>query len=537
MEIHLKIKNAIVFSAWQRLWLLILAVCGLIVIFATYQDYGATWDEPPQAAYGELVVDHFRSGFKTECNTLDDTKYKGPIVEAFSALLYETSGLKKYETRHLVSALLGLAAILAATALGGLSQGRLVFFFTPLILALMPQFYGHAFINSKDIPFACGYTLSVLLFVLLFSPRVFSGKKAVFTGLAVGFALAVRMGGVLLALVFVALGAWYLVFHKPWQGRDTRALVKQTLHTGALLLLMALLAWMVLVAFWPWAQQNPLVNPAKSLSMIAQFHRSYPVLYRGQYLMSDALPWHYLPWYLCITTPLATLALFFAGLVSGAIQTAKNPGSRDAMVYVALVFWFFPPIVYFIIKRPNVYDGIRHFMFLLPALAIFAARGAGAVVRLFHGSWKKLSAAFIALFVCMPLVDMAFLHPYESVYYNALAGGVRGAAGKYETDYWLSGYKEAILWINAQESQTKRPVNVLVAVDKLSAPIASYYAAPGVRVLTTPKPPAERVLWPNLDYYVSGTRYGCHTVFPDSRVVHTVGRAGVAFIVVKGRKG
>jgi hypothetical protein len=40
------------------------------------------------------------------------------------------------------------------------------------------------------------------------------------------------------------------------------------------------------------------------------------------------------------------------------------------------------------------------------------------------------------------------LHPYQYVYYNAFAGGVRGAAQRFEMDYWLTSYRELALQLN-----------------------------------------------------------------------------------------
>ena len=46
------------------------------------------------------------------------------------------------------------------------------------------------------------------------------------------------------------------------------------------------------------------------------------------------------------------------------------------------------------------------------------------------------------------IADMIALHPYESVYFNRLiAGGLRSAAGSYETDYWGNSYREGVEWL------------------------------------------------------------------------------------------
>jgi len=45
------------------------------------------------------------------------------------------------------------------------------------------------------------------------------------------------------------------------------------------------------------------------------------------------------------------------------------------------------------------------------------------------------------------------LHPYEYTYYNSFAGGTNGAFRKYETEYWLTCYKEAVEQFNEPNAQ------------------------------------------------------------------------------------
>jgi hypothetical protein len=65
------------------------------------------------------------------------------------------------------------------------------------------------------------------------------------------------------------------------------------------------------------------------------------------------------------------------------------------------------------------------------------------------------------------------LHPYEYTYYNSLTGGTSGAFRAYETDYWLTCYKEAI-------EQFKEP-NAQLFV-KREPYIAEYYADANITI-------------------------------------------------------
>ena len=77
---------------------------------------------------------------------------------------------------------------------------------------------------------------------------------------------------------------------------------------------------------------------------------------------------------------------------------------------------------------------------VLGGLAVSWLAGRAAL----HG--RAALAAVAAVFfagLSLPLIGMARLHPYEYVYFNPLAGGVRGAQGRYMLDYWGLAFKQA----------------------------------------------------------------------------------------------
>ena len=141
--------------------------------------------------------------------------------------------------------------------------------------------------------------------------------------------------------------------------------------------------------------------------------------------------------------------------------------------------------------------------------------------------------ALAVLLLASPLIDVGALHPYQMTYFNSLVGGLEGAAGRYETDYWVSSYREAMLWIHRQ-SPPGRTVRVLVAGAEgdYARPAAEAYAAPGVEIVTPYQVQRDRLPRSAVDYYLATTRYGLDRGF-DGPVVHTVGRRGAVFAVVK----
>jgi len=70
------------------------------------------------------------------------------------------------------------------------------------------------------------------------------------------------------------------------------------------------------------------------------------------------------------------------------------------------------------------------------------------------------------------------LHPYQYTYYNQFVGGTREAVNRFETDYWLTCYKEAVEQLIPFAEE---PINLYV---KREFYIAAYYAPENIDVQT-----------------------------------------------------
>jgi hypothetical protein len=308
-------------------------------------------------------------------------------------------------------------------------------------------------------------------------------------------------------------------------------------EAAAKLLLIVLVAWVVMVAAWPWAHENVLLNPIESFRQITDFQATKEVRFAGRFIMSQEVPRTYLPWFLLITTPIPLLLLGAAGLGVTVARQVKDPSCPEAMRGYLLQLWLLFPLVFFVVTRPTVYDGIRHFLFLLPAMALFAAIGAAWLVgRVKQRQWRLVTIALMLALLLWPAKDMIALHPYQSCYFNGIVGGVSGAWERYDTDYWASSYKEAAEWINERAVEAGRdPVSVLVAGTEMLAPCFQHYLNAKVRFRTMNARGITKALPAGVDYYVALTRRHYHKNFPDAPVVHTIGRDGAVFAVIKGR--
>ena len=520
----------------RRLSLLVLAlalVTGLVVVATTYRDYGATWDEGVQARYGQLALRYFESGGEDRaCNEFLDLRYYGPLVEMIPALVERGEGRRTFEVRHLFLGLLSVLSLPALWLYARSMRGPLLAAFGLMAIATMPRFFGHWFNNSKDTSFALAVMWFMASLAALFSGPRLPWPRVVLCGIATGLGLCARPGGLPLFVLFAGAGALaWLLTREPGQGGETvwRA-VRQLLVKGVAVFA---IAWAVMVAPWPWAHERPLANPFEAIRLAAAFPTTVNVLFDGRMILSDRLPWNYLTHYLLIATPLGVLALGALGLAAGVRDQLRNWRTRRSRLMALTQVWFFVPLALYVLMRPNIHGGIRHFLFILPALALFAANGAVTLVELARRPRSRwLAFAALSVVLLLPLRDLVRLHPYQVTYYNELAGGVGGASEREWTDYYLSSYAEAITWVNEQAAgEPERTFEVLISAGQNVLLWAEQYAAANVQLDSLRGKPPRTV--PG-DFYIGTTRYAAHEHFPDSPVVHSIGRDGALFTVVKG---
>jgi hypothetical protein len=509
------------------------AAATLAVALSTYRDYGVTWDEGVQSRYGELVVEYFRSGFRDKrANEFADLYYYGPLFEATAALAYEEQAPERFEIRHLGIALIGWLAFPALMWASFRMQMYLVAPLAGLALWMTPRFWGHLFNNSKDIPFAAGFALMMAALVWVLTTKAKRWMPICAAGVAMGLTLAVRPGGLPMVVVYWTFAlAGCLALAGPESWRDRKAWIALGLRGTVGLAL----AWLIMVAPWPWAHEAPFANPIRAALRSAEFFKAFPVLFAGEVTPSDEMPVTYLITYLLIATPLPILALAGIGF-AGSVREQRRRGIVPVSAALGLFqLWLVLPLVFYVIVRSNAYDGMRHFLFVLPAVAFFAAVGIQTASSLTPRG-RPIVAAMLALTLVFPATSLIRLHPYQSSYFNALVGGVAGAALRYEADYWVSSYREATLWLNEQAERAGRPLHVLIAANQWSITAARAYAAPSVKLHLLQAKHIKRPLPKSVDYYLATTRYFRDQHFPEAPVVHRVGREGATFAVIKSHR-
>jgi hypothetical protein len=431
---------------------------GVALAVCLHGDYGITWDEPNQHQYGEHVVRYYETFFADNAAlTYLDAYLYGALFDSVAALLVRVSPLGLFETRHLLNALVGLTGILAVWKIARLAGGERAAWLAAALLLLEPSYFGHMFNNPKDIPFAAGYAWSVyyLMCCLGRLPNI-PGRLQLKLGLAIGLTLGVRIGGLVLFGYLGLAAALFLVFPKlltPGPGLMA-SWTRRLRDLARPLLVVVVTAYALMLAFWPWAQQNPLLRPFEALSYMSHFKVKdagllNQVLIGGEYMKAKDLPATYMPHYLMVKLPETLLA----GLVVAAImaylargRVRLNPVQAVRLSFLVLSVIF--PVCYVVAVESVLYDTMRHFLFVLPSVCVVSALGwTAAIERLRRPGSRRpqlTAAAIVCLLLCPQGYRMVQLHPHQYVHYNEVVGGVDGAQGRYELDYWGNSYKEAV---------------------------------------------------------------------------------------------
>ena len=466
----------------------VLLLLDLILIIYTFRDYGVTWDEQWHATYGTYIIWWYTSLFRNrkalEYMTMD---FYGGFFEVIAQSAARFSPFGPFETRHLISALFGFIGAAYAFRLGKLMAGPSAGLLSAVFLVLTPRFYGHSFFNNKDIPFAVMYLVSVYYIIksIEFLPRI-SGRMMLTLGIVIGLCIGIRFNGIIL-FSYLVLGfvLWLLVRRIPEPGSlGTMAKVKSAVATFVpRYLLVVSISYGTALVWWPAAQVHPISQPIKVLTETYNHLWTNKIVFEGASVPVADLPWYYLEKWFLITMPeFYFIALgIVAGLCGFAVFRRRNICQDGGFIGLSvLVTAALFPVAFALATGVVLYDSERHFLFIVPPLAVLAAVPVSVfLTQSRFMALKLIVAAMIVWSLLATAAEMRSLHPYEYIYFNRIfGGGFKEGAKFYETDYWGASYKEGAEWVvkNYQGINGRK-----VKVASCSFPFSTEYYLPNDR--------------------------------------------------------
>ena len=404
------------------------------------RDFGVTWDEKTHQLYGERV---FR--FLTE--RLDDDWFRpggeifmylvGGLFDTLCVAVQQVIPGDAWVTRHYVNAVFGWLGILYVGRLGRLLSGPGTGLLAMVLLTLSPRYFGDAMNNPKDLPLAA-LLAAALYYLMRLEPRYpyLGWRVAVPLALSIGMAVNVRSGALIfLAYLAIALSALTIAAREFSPGAPRR----HVLAGGG----------------------RRRRRPAAGDGVLAV--GPGPAAHASGAGNAQALP-----------VPVD---------VPGALQRRRRAGERPALGLRSAVGaaddatgrapgrGALPPSLpspadprRFPLAgaRPVGRDALSRLLHRVershdlrrgpaPAVHLPAPRRAGR--RRLAGSLespsrkqKTLAAVALGLGLLEPAVFHWRNHPNQAVYFNALAGGPRGAFGRYELDYWGNSLLQGARW-------------------------------------------------------------------------------------------
>ncbi len=409
------------------------------------KDYGVTGDEFVDHRHAGYVLDYFADGDKAALNQPQTMLHLyGNMVQVITAAICRWFQVDNYyELRHVVGGLVGATGILAVGLMGLRWGGGLCGLLSVLLMFFTPRFFGHSMNNLKDVPFAVGYMLSLYYTVRLFdSYPAFHRKHIVGLILGITLALGTRSGGLILyPMLFMYAGLYYIFYYGI---RDFYKFGKHAWAVGRIfgvLFIVVAGSYALSIALWPFALQNPMTAVVDSLTKFTNYSIGLRTIFDGQQMMSNMLPWRYAPKYLCIGMPLVTLTGFFAYMLYMVVRKKEF-----SLIGFFLLFATIFPVYWVIHSHSNLYGGIRHLLFVMPPMVVIAGRFWSEMMNWCRGYLKLLPCVVFIGLLALPVSHAFRNHPNEYIYFNEFAGGLKGAYGNYETDYYFNSLKESADW-------------------------------------------------------------------------------------------
>lgn len=439
-------------SGYQIAFLAILVIY-LVFSFSVTRDFGITWDEPSQhfigQAYSDLIhgrIDHIDFPY-------GDLKYYGPFFEIinynFSVSMIDAFRMDPVIAFHILLIITAATGLYFFFRFTSLFFGDRVALFASAFWILHPILFAHSQYNSKEIPVLTGFIIALYLLSRgFFEQKIWwiAGAGAVF-----GLALATRIDVLFLLPVFFLAYGIFLLFElktdtqKEWSDR-----LKKDALSGLAFLGTAVL---FLYAAWPALWKNP----GFFFEAVRYFlHHGWPghVLYFGNAYTGSALPWHYALFHFAATTSVIVIALAVYGLV---IAFRKISSGESLYAHWLIFFWIFIRLAVGLFPRSVKYDGVRHFMLIIPPMLILAGIGLDNLLKYLEKRFqlagerkiKTYSGVIFAVFAWL-LIEFFWIFPFGGSYYNEIA---RAAAGphiekKFDFEYWGASYRQGMDWLN-----------------------------------------------------------------------------------------
>ncbi len=431
-------------------------------------DAGITEDEPQHMEHGQTLLNWYLGTDSTaSVSPFDSTgtwRYvtegngSKPAMNAYGGffdLLAATvhhflcPNTNEFTAKHALSAVFGaLLFVFTALVVQVITGSWSAALFSLVIVTFTPRLFGYSLSNPKDIPLATVFALGIWQIAVFVKqlPKV-RVLNAVLLALSFAMAVAIRSGAVILIFYYIGFTALYLW----WKMKLEEIALTKAVKIFGITLLISIVGYLCTSLFWPWAMNNPLLNPIRSISVFSNFNNFYiSEVFEGKWLTHN-IPWYYVPKWLYITLPLTVIigfALFFVML-----PKFMKRRKKDLVLFALLLFSIVFPIASIVYKHSNIYNAARHVSFIVPSILVLASLGWWQVFKNIDTRIMRWwLCVVIALLLYEPVMFIYNNHPLQGLYFSPAIGGMKGGFKNYEMDFWGYSVKSAVNWLEKNDS-------------------------------------------------------------------------------------
>ncbi len=427
----------------------------LIIGLRLFKDYGVVPDDPVER-YSSLIA--FNQIFPFSCteDTCPDNtdlysyndRYYGTFLQQPTVLVeylrhYKTDLRTVFWMRHLWTFLnIFISQIFFFFLLKERFNSVRAGLLGVALFIFSPRLFSNSFYNIKDMLFYAWFVISLcFLFIFLKKKNL---TNAIFLGLSSAIAINTRVIGGIIPVLAV-----FFIIQDRISGKLPG---KKTFYLILGLFFSCFLFWMIIT---PSAWHDPLQSIFYTIKSFSNFDRmeNAVVLYSGKLYKASQLPWHYLPVWIFISTPVLYIVSAAAGfflLINESRKTTWNPEKQFDLSMLSI---FVLISAYVMIRRPVLYNSWRHLFFLYISILYFCVFG---FEKLRNKNSKMIKWTLYACFLISFITTGNWMlknHPYEGTYCNVLLRNY--SLHNFEKDYWVLSTKESLKFIVDHSSEDR----------------------------------------------------------------------------------
>lgn len=439
------------------------SILGLSLSFITFKTTGIGWDSP-----GDMISAQAFSKLTGNESLLEAYELIPATSEFYGFFLYQFTDFiihilnynifnfdptkfQNYQILSSVNFLLSLSSIIwMSISLYLITKSKIVALIYFSLLQTTPIWIGMQIVNFKDVPVATGIiylTASCLVIANLKNEqKILHLISLIFVILGVTISFNTRAGSlIILASILITFNMIY-IFIKKNRFKDT---LLYLIFFNFMVIFSTLILTFLL---------NPIfrINPSRwildSLEISRNFPSVQPVKALGRELLSNDLPWWYIPSWIFAQSSIIVIIVIFVALIYFTFNLLKLRFNLTYLIFIT------PSIiipVFFSILNLNLYNGIRHILFYLPTLYLF--------IPLFISRFLIKKNIYLINFLIFTLLSLNTFDsyrwvPYSYAYINPIAGFNENSRD-WDLDYWGTSTREGIFKLS--KLSQLRPIFVL----------------------------------------------------------------------------